>query len=50
MPEHILEDCTLTTDRKEAWPEETTQYQKLWRTVAEIQSTADFVNRNNIKV
>jgi hypothetical protein len=38
------------TDWKEAWPEETTRYQKVWGTVAEIQSTADFIKRNNIEV
>jgi hypothetical protein len=43
----MLEDCPLTTDQKEAWPE-TTEYQKLWRMVAEIQSMADFMKRNNI--
>jgi hypothetical protein len=34
---------TMGNGSRDAWPEETTQYQKLWGKVAEIQSTPDFL-------
>jgi hypothetical protein len=49
-PEHILKDCPLLTDLKEAWPEHSTYHAKLWGTEAELRCTAAFLENNNSSV
>uniref|UniRef100_A0A0B7BSN7 Reverse transcriptase zinc-binding domain-containing protein n=1 Tax=Arion vulgaris TaxID=1028688 RepID=A0A0B7BSN7_9EUPU len=48
-PEHILQDCpSLSSERLEIWPTETTLQDKLWGTGEDLKRTALFMSQNGV--